>query len=100
MSELRGCCIHIRGIVQGVGFRPFVYGLANRFELTGWVRNTSAGVDIEVDGREENLKEFTRALQEETPPLARIDEFSIEQRPANGFTEFEIVHSEAISGAF
>jgi hydrogenase maturation protein HypF len=100
MSELSGARIHISGIVQGVGFRPFVYGLANRFELTGWVRNTSAGVDIEVDGREENLKEFARALQEEIPPLARIDEFIVEQRPANGFMDFEIVHSEPISGAF
>ena len=45
-----GARIHITGIVQGVGFRPFVYNLATRLDLKGWVRNTSAGVDIEVDG--------------------------------------------------
>ena len=50
MIELHGANIHVTGIVQGVGFRPFVYGLAGRLKLTGWVRNTSAGVDIQVDG--------------------------------------------------
>ena len=48
--QLSGARIHISGIVQGVGFRPFVYALALRLGLKGWVRNTSAGVDIEVDG--------------------------------------------------
>ena len=47
--------IHISGIVQGVGFRPFVYNLATRLDLKGWVRNTSAGVDIEVDGKRDVL---------------------------------------------
>ena len=50
MTEIAGLRIHITGIVQGVGFRPFVYTLATRMGLNGWVRNTSAGVDIEVDG--------------------------------------------------
>ena len=49
MSHLQGAHIEIKGIVQGVGFRPFVFDLANRFSLKGWVRNTSAGVIIEVD---------------------------------------------------
>ena len=63
MTELAGTRIHITGIVQGVGFRPFVYGLANRYELYGWVRNTSAGVDIEVDGSPDALVAFRQALQ-------------------------------------
>ena len=50
MVDIQGASIHINGIVQGVGFRPFVYALAKRFGLNGWVRNTSAGVDIELDG--------------------------------------------------
>lgn len=98
--EIEGLRIHITGIVQGVGFRPFVYSLAKRFSLTGWVRNTSAGVDIEVDGASAYLEQFVRALQDETPPLARIDELRVESRPANGFTEFTIIQSEAISHAF
>jgi hydrogenase maturation protein HypF len=55
---LQGVRIHITGIVQGVGFRPFVYGLADRMQLKGWVRNTSAGVDIEVDGIQTDLDAF------------------------------------------
>src|SRR3990172_472112 len=100
MSELRGARIHITGVVQGVGFRPFVYGLATRLSLRGWVRNTSAGVDIEADGSPEVLDQFVRALRDEAPPLARIDSMQVEARRANGFTTFEIVHSEPVPGAF
>ena len=64
----RGAKIHLTGIVQGVGFRPFVYGLAKRYQLNGWVRNTSAGVDIEVDGEQDVLEAFVKALRQEAPP--------------------------------
>ena len=100
MSGLRGASIHITGIVQGVGFRPFVYSLAKRFALTGWVRNTSAGVDIEVDGTKSALDDLLQALKNELPPLARMDELQVTWRDTNGFTTFEIVHSEAVAGAF
>lgn len=100
MVEIQGASIHINGIVQGVGFRPFVYALAKRFGLTGWVRNTSAGVDIGLDGARELLEDFVYALKTETPPLARIDDLQVVWGNKNGFTSFEIVHSEAISGAF
>jgi len=95
-----GVRIHITGVVQGVGFRPFVYGLAQRYLLTGWVRNTSAGVDIEADGSSEALQSFTEALAAESPPLARIDSIEIADRPADGFTTFEIIQSAPVSGAF
>ena len=100
MTEKTGLRIHITGVVQGVGFRPFVYGLASRFDLKGWVRNTSAGVDIEVDGDADTLDTFARALQDETPPLSRIDEFSATPADFAGFRSFEIVHSQAVDGAF
>jgi hydrogenase maturation protein HypF len=100
VSEHRGARIQITGIVQGVGFRPFVYSLATRLSITGWVRNTSAGVEIEVDGTPEALDTFVHALREEAPPLARIDEFHIQDRAPNGFSDFEIIHSEAIPDAF
>ncbi|MCA9936091.1 MAG: carbamoyltransferase HypF, partial [Anaerolineales bacterium] len=100
MDSLLGKRIHINGIVQGVGFRPFVFGLAERHVLHGWVRNTSAGVDIEVDGAPNALDAFVAALTTEAPPLAQIDEITAVTIPANGFTTFEIVHSEAIRGAF
>lgn len=100
MGELRGARIHITGIVQGVGFRPFVYGLARRYQLNGWVRNTSAGVDIEVDGEQDVLDAFVKALQDEAPPLSRIDELSASFRASNGFRSFDILHSEVLAGAF
>jgi hydrogenase maturation protein HypF len=100
MSELSGLRIKITGIVQGVGFRPFVYGLATDFELNGWVRNTSAGVDIEVDGSPNVLDQFIQALKHQTPPLAQIDSVRVDQIPMSGFSAFEIHHSEPIPGAF
>lgn len=100
MTPKTGLRIHITGVVQGVGFRPFVYGLAIRFQLNGWVRNTSAGVDIEVDGDSAVLDEFAKALRDEAPPLSRINDFSATPQSPNGFRGFEIVHSEAIADAF
>jgi hydrogenase maturation protein HypF len=96
----KGARIHITGIVQGVGFRPFVYGLATRLALHGWVRNTSAGVEIEVDGSQEDLEQFITALRGDAPPLSRIDAFQVDWVPVNGFTAFEIVHSEGKPGDF
>lgn len=97
---MNGLQVHITGIVQGVGFRPFVYNLATRLKLNGWVRNTSAGVDIEVDGEQDVLDAFVMALRDEAPPLSRIDELTASYRPANGFTSFDIFHSESIPSAF
>ncbi len=97
---MQGARIHITGIVQGVGFRPFVYNLATRLELTGWVKNTSAGVEIEVDGKKDILDMFIQKLRDEAPTLSRIDEFSASFRPANGFSSFDIRHSESVDGAF
>ena len=100
MKPKEGLRIHITGIVQGVGFRPFVYGIAMRNNIYGWVRNTSAGVDMQVDGTKNQLSSFIHALQDEIPPLAKVDSFLIEKCLPEGFTHFEIIHSEAIAGAF
>ncbi|HSG81863.1 MAG TPA: carbamoyltransferase HypF, partial [Gemmatimonadota bacterium] len=90
---MRGLSVRVRGIVQGVGFRPFVYQLAERHGLTGWVRNTNARVEIELDGSGEALAAFLRDLRDGTPPLAQIDEVVTEERPPTGFTTFEIISS-------
>ena len=100
MANQMGAFIHIGGIVQGVGFRPFVYNLATRLELLGWVRNTSNGVEIQVDGPQSQLDAFIRQLQQDAPPLARIDSLTWEPRPPDGFSSFEIVPSEQIPSAF
>src|SRR5215213_11747462 len=65
--------ISVRGIVQGVGFRPFVYALAQRHGLTGLVRNDAEGVHIEAEGSPEELELFLREIVVEAPPLAVIE---------------------------
>ncbi len=97
---VQGAKIHIVGIVQGVGFRPFVYGLAQRYKLAGWVCNTSAGVDIEVDGERRQLEAFIQALREQAPPLSRIDQLQVTWQEPNGFQDFEIRHSQGAPGDF
>ena len=87
--------ILIQGIVQGVGFRPFVYGQALQWGLGGFVLNDSLGVTIEVEGLPTQLEGFHTALRERTPPLARIDTLTFELLPARDETQFSIAHSQA-----
>lgn len=84
--------IHIEGQVQGVGFRPFVYQLAQRFGLSGFVRNDSTGVLIEVEGCA--LDAFVRGVQQEAPPTARIRTLSQAPLPLLGDAAFSILASE------
>ncbi|WP_173198795.1 carbamoyltransferase HypF [Geobacter sp. SVR] len=83
----------IGGIVQGVGFRPFVYRLARDLSLTGWVRNTTAGVELEVQGKDAALAAFERSLREETPPLAVIASLAAEEVAPCEETGFRILGS-------
>lgn len=85
--------IVVQGIVQGVGFRPFVYGLALRLGLVGFVLNDSLGVTIEVEGAAEALDDFQHALQKESPPLARIDAVTAELVALCHESAFIITHS-------
>ena len=87
--------ILIQGIVQGVGFRPFVYGQALDRSLVGFVRNDSRGVTIEVEGSSEALDSFQHALHTELPPLARIDSLITEQLQPLQETNFVIAHSQS-----
>lgn len=92
--------ISVKGVVQGVGFRPFVYGLATRLNLHGWVCNTSGGVEILVDGQSENLEGFIQSLSLEKPPLAQIDFLKIDDAPPDGSSTFEIRESQDVQGAY
>ena len=100
MLDLTGLSVHITGIVQGVGFRPFVFNLAERLGVTGWVKNTSAGVLIEIDGLPHDLELFITSLKNEAPVLARIDTITTTQKHPEGFTTFRIIESESIASAF
>jgi hydrogenase maturation protein HypF len=88
----------VRGIVQGVGFRPFVYGIALRHRLGGFVRNDGEGVVIEVEGGVPALEEFERALMREAPDLARIDSLASQRSQPCGETGFTIEPSTRRGG--
>ncbi|NIN72675.1 MAG: carbamoyltransferase HypF [Gemmatimonadetes bacterium] len=90
---MQGLSLRVRGLVQGVGFRPFVFQLAERHGLVGWVRNTNSQVEIEVNGSDEALARFLCDLREGAPFPARIDEIDSEDRPTSGYSSFEIIES-------
>lgn len=86
--------IVVKGIVQGVGFRPFVYKIATHNNLNGWVNNTSKGVFIDVEGLKPNIDNFIYDLQHKSPPLSQINGIFIEDREVLDYIDFEIRHSQ------
>lgn len=92
-SEKRRLQVKVQGIVQGVGFRPFVYQLAHRLQLEGWVRNRADGVEAEIAGHPDDVQAFLRALPREAPPLARIVNIEATDRPFQSLGPFQIVQS-------
>ncbi len=91
---LRRLRVVIRGAVQGVGFRPFVYRLATEMRLHGWVLNSAQGVFIEVDGPSPALTEFRQRVRTECPAHARILSMEAVELDPAGFEHFEIRHSD------
>jgi len=87
--------IEISGIVQGVGFRPYVFRLATERQLTGYITNTAAGVLIEIQGPEEKVADFLRCLPTQTPPLTHITNLRIYDLPLDHDREFSICPSRA-----
>ena len=98
MASLARKQIHIRGIVQGVGFRPFVYKLAQRLGLSGYVLNSSAGVTIEAEGESGSLDQFVAGLAEEAPPLAHIEHVTVTALEPVGYDGFVIQESREEAG--
>lgn len=86
--------LKVNGIVQGVGFRPFVFQLAEKYSLKGEVANTSSGVSIHIEGLPENVAAFEKKLSEKSPPLAYIVEMSSSIEPVANHTGFAIVKSK------
>lgn len=85
--------VEVRGIVQGVGFRPYIYNLALKYGLGGWVNNTGRGVTMELEGPKETLREFLREMENSPPRLAAITEIITKQQPVKGRGIFEIIKS-------
>ena len=86
--------IRVEGVVQGVGFRPFVYALATRLGLAGWVGNDVDGVFAEVEGPAEHIQDFLAALARDAPPLARVERVSAQPVTPDGRPGFAIVASD------
>ncbi len=89
--------IIITGIVQGVGFRPFIYNLAKSMDLKGWVGNSGSSVVIEIDAAETEFYSFIDGIKTRPPVLSRIEAVSYEVLPALGFQDFVIEQSRAVS---
>jgi hydrogenase maturation protein HypF len=94
---LNAYSIKVRGVVQGVGFRPFVYRLARANGLTGWVLNAEEGVEIHLEGEEQPLQIFIEELKSQPPPAATIVNVRVVPTEAAGFTEFIILASRRAS---
>jgi hydrogenase maturation protein HypF len=91
----RRALVHVHGIVQGVGFRPYIYQLAQKHRLGGWVRNESNGVEIEVAGQAEHVEAFLRDLPAQTPPLARIVRLEVSELAFSSYDSFTIIRSRS-----
>jgi len=95
VSKAERRVITLTGIVQGVGFRPFVYRTANRLGIKGWVENHGSRVLIDVEGSDESIREFAHTLQNKCPDNAEISEFRINPQPFFGYPDFSIRISAA-----
>ena len=86
--------IHVKGIVQGVGFRPFVYRMAKKYLINGWVLNAADGVYIHAEGESKLVDEFILELSDNAPSAARVEEIDIKEVPLEDFDTFEIRFSD------
>jgi hydrogenase maturation protein HypF len=84
----------VRGVVQGVGFRPFVHRLAIRHSLCGWVRNEAGAVRLFAQGAPPDVQDFLTALRRELPPLARLDALDVEETAARPLEGFRVIASD------
>src|ERR1035437_357867 len=98
--QLEACRINVRGVVQGVGFRPFIYNLAVQNQLRGFVLNTSGDVTITVEGDSCQIELLLKGLRENPPPHARIESITTAPVRVEGFSRFEIRNSLGQEGQY
>jgi len=97
---IQGIKISVTGVVQGVGFRPFVYRIAKENTLNGWVCNTSGSVEIAVEGKEEDLNIFLHSLETEAPPICHIENIKTRRQAVAGYSGFSIKTSRLQEGRY
>jgi hydrogenase maturation protein HypF len=93
ISPISACSIRVRGVVQGVGFRPFVYRLATTNALAGWVLNGDQGVEIHLEGSQQSLQDFINELKSSPPQAAQIAEIEVVEAQPEGLNDFTIRES-------
>ena len=96
-GRVESVVLHVTGVVQGVGFRPFVHRLASKHRLAGWVRNEAGDVLIAVEGDGADIDRFIAALRGEAPPLARIEAIRATPRDPVGVSGFRIAPSDTVT---
>lgn len=92
--------VKVFGIVQGVGFRPFIHKLVNNYSLKGWVQNSTTGVTIDIEGEEEDLRKFIDDIPEKAPDLAVIENISVKEGDIKNYNDFKIVKSDCDEEGF
>ena len=97
-SPVSARLLRVNGVVQGVGFRPFVHRLAHRLGLAGWVRNVAGTVEIHLEGSSDQVAAFEDALRVEAPPVSRIDALESTSTMTDGATGFQIAPSTDAAG--
>jgi hydrogenase maturation protein HypF len=97
MTSIISRFIHIKGLVQGVGFRPYIFRLATRYKISGWVENGNDGVRIHAEGKETDISRFIASLPEEAPPASQILEIIVNEAEVLNETSFLIRKSSDIS---
>src|SRR6476646_914929 len=93
ISPISACSIRVRGVVQGVGFRPFVYRLATANALAGWVLNGDQGVEIHLEGSQQSLQDFINELKSNPPRAAQIAAIEVAEAQPEGLNNFAIRES-------
>lgn len=95
---MKAISIHVTGVVQGVGFRPFIYNLAHEYNLKGWVYNDSEGVKIHVEGPDAVVNSFPVLIEKTAPAAARIDDIVVSHAEEAGLVDFHIQESQHKDG--
>lgn len=98
LQRIYAKAIDVKGIVQGVGFRPFIFKLASKYDLNGIVYNTSSGLHIDIEGDEGNLDSFIDELKSNPPKLSKIDDVVINESEIKGYRDFSIKLSKEDNG--
>ena len=97
-NDLARARLTVRGAVQGVGFRPYVYRLATELKLSGWVSNSAEGVFVELEGSREQVQRFILRIENEKPPHSFIQSLETSWLDPAGYSRFEIRASESRGG--